>query len=193
LLSLPFANVLEASMRRAVALAILILTACSSSRPGEALPGRSQTAAVRDAGGSALRINPGDGAATTSVAFPIDAVWKALPAVFDSLGIPINTVDPGLRAFGNSGFKLTKRLGKTSLSQYIDCGQTQAFASADTYEIYLVAMVQLHSSEPGATTVATSVQASGKPLTVRGDYTRCSSKGELEKRIADRVRAEAKK
>lgn len=180
-------------MRRAVPFALLLLAACSSSGPGEALPGRSQTAAIRDASGSALRINPGDGAATASVSFPIDAVWRALPAVFDTLGIPVNTVDPALKAFGNSGFKLTKRLGKTALSQYIDCGQTQAFPSADTYEIYLVAMVQLAPSEPGATTVATSVQASGKPLTVRGDFTRCSSKGVLEQRIVERLRAEAKR
>ena len=180
-------------MRRLVPVVLVLLSACSSSRPGEALPGQSQTAAVRDAGGSALRFNPGDGVATGSIASPIDAVWKALPAVFDSLGIPVNTVDPKLKAFGNSGFILTKRLGKTPLSQYIDCGKTQAFPSADTYEVYMVAMVQLGSSEPGATSIATSVQASAKPLTVRGDYTRCSSLGELEKRIVDRLRTEAKR
>jgi len=180
-------------MRRVVPVALLILVACSSARPGEALPGQSQIATVRDAAGGALRINPGDGVATSSVAFPIDAAWKALPAVFDSLGIPVNTVDPKLKAFGNSGFTLTKRLGKTPLSQYLDCGQAQAFPSADTYEIFLVAMVQLQASEPGATAVATSVQASAKPLTVRGDYMRCSSKGKLEERIVERLRAEAKR
>jgi hypothetical protein len=180
-------------MRRAVPVTLLILAACSSasSRPGEALPGRSQTAAVRDAAGGVLRINPGDGAATTSIAAPLDAVWESLPAVFDSLGIQVNTVDPAIKAFGNSGFELSKRLGKTSLSQYIDCGQAQAFPSADTYQIYLVVMLQLRSADPATTTVATSVQASGKPVTVRGDYTRCSSKGVLEKRIADRIRDEA--
>ena len=177
-------------MRRAVPAVLVVLAACSStsSQPGEALPGRSQTAAVRDPGGGALRINPGDGAATATIAMPRDAVWKSLPAVFDSLGIPINTVDPDLKAFGNSGFKLTKRLGQTPLSQYIDCGQTQAFPSADTYEIYLTVMVQLHAADTATTTVATSVQASGKPLTVRGDYTRCSSKAELERRIVERIR-----
>ena len=180
-------------MRRVVPVALLVLAACSSSRPGEALPGQAQTAAVRDASGSNLRINSGDGVAMSSVASPIDAVWKSLPAVFDSLGIPVNTVDPKLKAFGNSGFKLTKKLGKTPLSQYLDCGQAQAFPSADTYEVYLVTMVQLQASEPGATAVATSVQASAKPLTVRGDYMRCSSKGELEKRIVDRLRAETKR
>ena len=180
-------------MRRVVPVALLLLAGCGSSRPGEALPGQSSTAAVRDAAGSTLRINPGDGVATASVAFPLDAVWKALPAVFDTLGIPINTVDPQLKAFGNSGFRLTKRLGKTPLSQYIDCGQTQSFPSADTYEVYLVAMVQLHAPEPGATQVATSVQASAKPLTVRGDYMRCSSKGKLEERIVERLRVETKR
>jgi hypothetical protein len=182
-------------MRRLVPVALLVLAACSSasSRPGEAIPGRSQTAAVRDPTGGALRINPGEGAATATIAAPLDAVWKSLPAVFDSLGIPVNSLDQSTRSFGNAGFKLTKRLGKTALSEYIDCGKTQAFQSADTYEIYLVVMLQLHSPDPAKTMIATSVQASGKPLTVRGDYTRCSSKAELENRIVDRIRAEVKR
>ncbi|HEX6051397.1 MAG TPA: hypothetical protein VFZ21_19090 [Gemmatimonadaceae bacterium] len=180
-------------MRRPVPVVLLIIAACSStsSQPGEGLPGRSQTAAVRDAGGGVLRINPGDDAARSSIAAPLETVWKSLPAAFDSLGIPVNAVDPAIKAFGNSGFELSRRLGGTSLSQYIDCGQTQAFPSADTYQIYLVVMVQLHPADAQTTSVATSVQASGKPMTVRGDYTRCSSRGVLEKRVADRIRAEA--
>ena len=44
-------------MRRAVPAVLLIFAACSSSpNPGEALPGRSETAAMRDAGGGVLRI-----------------------------------------------------------------------------------------------------------------------------------------
>ena len=39
------------------------------------------------------------------------------------------------------------------------------------------------------TTITTLVQASARPMTVSGDYSRCSSKGTLEQRIVDVVKA----
>jgi len=181
-------------MRRTLPLAVLVLAGCASAPPGSALPGRDETARVTDAGGNALRIRPGDGAARTTLVIPLDAIWRVLPAVYDSLGIPANLLDPAIHVFGNSGFTLTKRLGKTSLTQYIDCGKTQGFPSAETYEIYLAVVTQLQPGpESGTTVLATSVDASGRPMTFRGDPTRCPSSGELEKRIADRVRAEVKR
>ena len=177
-------------MRRAFPLALLVLTGCASTPPGSALPGRDETARVTDASGNALRFRPGEAAARTTLAVPRDAAWRVLPAVYDSLGIPVTLIDPATHTFGNSGFTLTRRLGKTSLTQYIDCGQTQGFASAETYEIYLGVMTQLHPGpDPGTTVMATSVDAAGRPMTFQGGYTRCSSKGELEKRIAERMGA----
>jgi hypothetical protein len=138
-----------------------------------------------------LRTRPGDGAVRNTLNVPIDAVWRVLPAVFDSLAIPANTLDPAIHVFGNSGFRLTKRLGKTPLGQFIDCGQTQGFPSAETYEVDLAVMTQLHPGpEAGTTTLAASVDASARPQTYRAEFTRCTSKGELEKRIAERIRAE---
>lgn len=179
-------------MRRIAPFALLACAGCASSpTPGSSLAGRDEAAQVIDGGGGALRIHPGDAAATTTVPATIEAVLRVLPAVFDTLGIPVNTLDTVLGTFGNSGFKVSRKLGSTPLSRYIDCGQTQAFASADTYEIHLSVMTQLHKVEVG-TTIATVVQASGRPVAIRGDYTRCSSKGELERRIADLVKAKVR-
>jgi hypothetical protein len=175
-----------------VAVALLpLVPGCASSPAASALPPADETARVT-AGGDALRIRPSDRPTAVAVAFPIDAVWRVLPAVFDSLGIPVTTLEPARRSLGNPGFKAHKQLGRTPLSRYIDCGQAQSFPSADTYDVHLSVLTQLQPTEAGTTTVVTLVQAAARPMTYGGDYARCSSKGSLEARIADAVKARLK-
>jgi hypothetical protein len=179
-------------MRVAASLSIVALLAsasgCASSPAASALPPADETARVT-AGGDALRIRPSDRPTAVPVALPIDEVWRVLPAVFDSLAIPVATLEPARRAIGNPGFKAHKQLGRTPLSRYIDCGQAQSFPSADTYDVHLSVLTQVAAGESGVTTVSTLVQASARPMTVSGDYSRCSSKGTLEARIVDAVKA----
>jgi hypothetical protein len=84
--------------------------------------------------------------------------------------------------------KAHKQLGSTPLSKFIDCGNTQGFPSADTYEVQLLVRTQLEGQADGTTVVATMVEAVGRPMMVAGEYTRCSSKGALEDRIADALK-----
>jgi hypothetical protein len=122
------------------------------------------------------------------VAFPVDQVWRVLPAVFDSLGIPVTLLEPARRVIGNPGFKAHRRLGAAALSRYIDCGQAQSFPSADTYDVHLAVHTQLSAGDAGTATVATMLQASARPMSYGGDYARCSSKGTLESAIATAVK-----
>src|SRR6185369_5080988 len=94
-----------------------------------------------------LRIRQSDGAKVTTVAYPVDRVWLVLPAVFDSLGIVLTDFDEKTHVIGNAGMKAHKALGKVSLGTYIDCGATQGFPSADSYDIQMSVMTQIYTSQ----------------------------------------------
>jgi len=128
-----------------------------------------------------------DGATTATMAYPPDKVWGVLQAVYDSLGVPIGTVDPTRHLIGNTGFKAYQKLGKTSLAKLIDCGKTQGFPSADSYDIYLQITTQVLPKDAGST-VSTLLEAAGRPMAVSGDYIKCSSLGTLEAAILAGVR-----
>jgi hypothetical protein len=142
-----------------------------------------------DGGVGSMRIAASDGAATIDVAFAPDQVWSILPAIYDSLGIPVSSIDPSRRIIGNPGFKVHQRLGKTSLGRYIDCGRTQGFPSADSYDIYLSITTHVQSGKTqSSTTLSTMLEAAGRPMAFAGEYTRCGSLGNLESAINDAVR-----
>lgn len=136
-----------------------------------------------------MRVAASEGAARVTVAFPIDAVWSILPAIYDSLGIPVSAIDPNQRIIGNPGFKAHKKLGTTSLARYIDCGRTQGFPSADSYDIHLSITTQVQSGPTqSSAAISTLLEAAGRPMAFSGEYTRCSSLGALESAINDAVR-----
>jgi hypothetical protein len=127
-------------------------------------------------------------ARTSSFLTTPEAVWSVLPAAYESLGIPLSVSDPATRTLGNTGFNVRRRLGSVPLVRYIDCGSTQGGPSAETYDVRLVINSVVRPGE-GATTVATTVEAMGKPVAFSGEYIRCSSTGVLEARVADAIKA----
>jgi len=115
-----------------------------------------------------------------------DRVWAALPAVFDSLGIPATTVDKTNRVVGNSAFKVHGRLKGVPLSRYIDCGtSTQIGPNADSYDVVLSLVAQARPGEAGTTSLSIGLEAAGRPATFSQDYSRCPSKGALETRLVE--------
>ena len=167
-------------MRNLAAVSLIVLGACAS-KPGSAV----STAREIPVGGGQVRIRETEGPAVAVVAFPLDKVWRALPAVLDSLGIPVDHLDGSRHVIGNEAFKAHKRLGKTPLSKLIDCGSTQGFPSADEYDINLSVLTQVEADKTGATNVSTKVDASGRPMAFPGSYSRCTTKGVLEQTIVD--------
>jgi hypothetical protein len=176
-------------MRAALGITVLTLAACASggSHPESARPASESVRVVGETGLN-IRMAGSEGAAMGTVAFAPDKVWGVLPAVFDSLGIPIGTLDPQRHLIGNTGFNAYQRLGKTSLSKLIDCGRTQGFPSADSYDVYLQITTQVTPKDAGSA-VSTLVEAAGRPMVVKGDYIKCSSLGVIESSILAAVRA----
>jgi hypothetical protein len=126
------------------------------------------------------------------VPLPLARVWLVMASVFDSLAIPLTTVDPATHTIGNGDLKVRRRLGAESLRTYLNCGNTQGAPNSETFDIRLSVISQLTPDGPGGTTVTTTVQAMARPVSVSGEYIRCSSTGALETRLGDIVAARLK-
>ncbi len=130
-----------------------------------------------------LRTRGGEAEKTSSVDVPIAQAWRVLPQIYDSLGIALTDIDPADHTLGNTGMKAYKHLGGVPLSTYLECGSTQAFPSADTYQVQLSVRTSAESSGE-ITMLSTLVEAVARPLAFGGEYVRCSSRGVLEAKIA---------
>lgn len=178
-------------MRTATLLLVLPLAACATSNSSSAPTPASQTVRVVGAtGGASLTMAGNNTSNVHTLAFGMDQVWRALPFVFDSIGIPVGTLDPAKRTIGNSGFKVRGRLKGVPLSRYIDCGNsTQIGPNADAYDVNITMFAELHPGEAGATVLSTTMDAVARPATFAQEYSHCSSKGALETRFADILKA----
>ena len=119
-------------------------------------------------------------------------VWLVSHAIHVLIVIsPFTTVDTARHTMSNDGFKLRRQLGSTPLSRYIDCGTTQIGENADSYEVFITVVAQLEEDErTGLTAMHTTFEAMARPIAFSREYSRCSSKGVLEKRLADAVTAQ---
>jgi hypothetical protein len=133
--------------------------------------------------------HPISGGAPIVVGFAVDRVWGALKVAFDSVALPVASVDPATHTINTASLRVRRRLGDVAMSKYINCGNTQGGNSADSYEIILSVSSRAQAAESGTTSLVTSVEAQGRPITLAGEYTRCTSTGDLEMRIARVVTA----
>ena len=164
------------------------LAGCATGHAGAEQPS-SESVRIVGSGSGNLRMTPSDGAKAVVIGAPVDRVWNVLRAVYDSLGITLDNVDEVRRVVGHSGMKLHRTLGKMPLTKIIDCGSTQGFPSADSYEIQFSIFTQLSSGDNGTTRLVTTVTAVGRPMAFAGEYVKCSTKGALESTIVDAVKS----
>ena len=178
----------------------VLLTACASgsggstSDPGTTVAPMTETVRITGSGQPGGTIEMGmtvtpAGAWETSISDTPEAVWSALPAAYESLGIAVTLRDPSTKSIGNLGLRARRRIGNTAASQYFDCGNTQGAPSADTYDMYVTVRTQVIKGNGAGSTISSTAEAQAKPVAFSGDYVHCGSSGVLEKKIADAVRA----
>jgi len=170
-------------------IAILCLVAAAACAPATATTAdpsapRVQTIRAENIGGS-LKINTVTDASSTPLTIAAEDAYRVLPLVYDSLAIPKTWLEPKTFLISSQGFKVRARLGRTLLSKYIDCGgTTQIGPNADNYDVFMTITSRLIPNGTGST-LSTTVDAAARPLSFNQDYARCSSKGTLERRIAE--------
>ena len=175
-------------MRSLIAISLIVLAGCASSSGGTASPD-SETMRVTGAGN--LRMAAIEQTTDAKISFPVGKVWHALPAAFEKLGIPITQVDDATHTIANGGLKTRRVLGDAPLSRYIDCGTTQIGENADSYEVFLTLTTHVdEDASSGLSLMRTTFEAMARPIAFSREYSRCSSKGVLEKKLAEAVQAQ---
>lgn len=173
-----------------LALSVAALSACGPTN--STLGGTAEnpaTVRISGPGGGAVRVTSTADADVAEVPYPIAEVWRVLPSAYDSVGLVIGAADVPNHLVGTNGQKVRRQIGGVTLSRYIDCGNTQIGASADTYEIVLSVQTQLRADNPNGTSIRTMVEAQGKPVNFSQAYSACSTTGRLEKRLAEVIQA----
>jgi hypothetical protein len=140
-----------------------------------------------------LRVTTGasEGPRIEVVPASIDRIWAVLPAVYDSLQIPVTDRDETEHRIGNQGLRVRGRLGGVPLTRYFNCGSSQGGPNAETYQLHISVLTFARAQGP-ATAMATTLQATARPVTLSGEAVQCSSTGALENRIVAMVRERAR-
>ncbi|MCC6930355.1 MAG: hypothetical protein IT359_15325 [Gemmatimonadaceae bacterium] len=166
------------------ALAALLLTALSTGGRAQAPQARAVLPGIE----GAILLD------TLGLPFPIhgnrDSIFIALESVFKELKIPVETRDPRKGLLNNLNADISKRLGNVPLSRYLDCGRGFSGDNANFYQVTLAisAWVEPPAGEPRQLQVA--IAASGRdPAGSRSGWVQCTSRGSLEKLVAEKVQA----
>lgn len=176
-------------MRSLVMLSLIAFSACASSGTGASA--RPETVRIVGGTGGVTQLSTvaEDRPNITRFHAPPDHVWRALPGIYEAIAIPVGQSDAATHTIGNPSFRMRRQLGNVPLSRYFDCGRTQGGPSADSYELHLSVLTQVQQGEGAGSIVSTSIQAMAKPVSFAGDFVRCSSKGALEARIVELLKA----
>ena len=173
-------------MRATALFPIVILAGCASSGATAGAPATQTVRVVGPSSTATLSIPGSDRSNSHELPYPLEQVWRLLPAALDSLGIPVGVMDPARRTAGNTGFKVRGRLKNVPLSRYIDCGNsTQIGPNADSYDVNLALIAAVRSVSPTTSSVTITFEAVGRPATFAQEYSQCTSKGVLETRLMD--------
>jgi hypothetical protein len=146
-------------------------------------------------GASVMSVSGENGTISATMGAPLQSVWRVLPLAFDSTGLQLSLIDPKKHVMANEGFKIRQKLGKERLSEYFECGTTQVGPNADSYELYLTVYTYLEpiKGDSSRTRMTVAITGAGKPLQFSQDYSRCTSKTMLERRMLDVVATLLKK
>lgn len=117
-----------------------------------------------------------------------DSIFTALETVFKELKLPIESRNAKSALLNNLNADISRRLGDVALSRYLDCGRSFSGNNADFYRITLAFSVWVEPAVGEPERLMVAIAASGRdPAGSRSAYSQCTSRGALEKRIAERV------
>lgn len=165
----------------------VLLSACGSnygavsSTPAELKPRRAST----DGNSYLIDLPAESGIHTTELLGTPQEVFPLVAKVYDELGIPIEMLQTSSFILGNNSFRARRQIGKIPMARIVDCGASATGARANSDVIIFNLKTQIREVGPNSVVVETSLSATAQ--SVEGASTNtvgCSSRGELEKRIA---------
>lgn len=173
--------------------ALLALTAagCASGGGGGAeedstpLPEQRRNV-LRVGGYRAVEMYNEAGIGVRTLEMPAATVWGVVGGVYEQMGIPVEQADPRVMQIGNQGYT-ARRIERDRMNAFVDCGSDLAGPLANQYDVTLAVVTRLTAKGEESTEILTMVDAYGRPRAVSGNPLHCQSRGELEKRIAQRI------
>lgn len=176
--------------RIVAATALVAITGCAS-----ATTATQRTESTYIPGAGVLSVTGENGTISVVMGAPLQTVWRFLPTAFDSAGIQLTLIDPKKHLMANEGFKIRQKLKNERLSTYFECGTTQVGPNADSYELYITvnSFLEAVKGDTTRTRMTVAVTAAAKPLQFSQDYSRCTSKTMLERKMLDVVADALKK
>ncbi|HET9982251.1 MAG TPA: hypothetical protein VFQ38_01635 [Longimicrobiales bacterium] len=179
----------------ALSLLLIPIGACASTSSAALHTPASQPAQVTSTGTTTeIRLAADNTPESTVVDAPLDETWKAALATFQALGFKVDQLDPNQHTVGTHAHRVRRTLNGVRLSQIFDCGTDLTGVIADNQQIRMDVEIGVAAAALNASTVSTRVH--GIAYAVEGTSTdpmRCGSKGYLERRILDDVKARATK
>jgi len=166
-----------------------LLSGCLSSGP-EAVrePVHEPASIITTSTGVDVNLNPDREVVTEAIVATPEAAWSALQTAYEEFGIPVKEINQERMILGNPKLVVSRRLNRTRLSTYLDCGSGPTGNHADSHRIEM----QLRSSiipVEGGVQVNTFVAAVARNMDgTSNNRVRCASKFRLEQEIAGRVR-----
>lgn len=124
------------------------------------------------------------------IAAPAARVEAAIHETFADFGIKPDAVEPGAGRLPSRRLTISRRLGNTPLSRYIDCGRGFSGENANVCRVTIVMAAWPDPQSGDATALHVAFIGGGlDPAGSRGNYVLCTSKGVLEEEFAAKVRA----
>ena len=170
-----------------------VATACASSSSTTTLGGQTRTTqtlvGVTGAQAAVGTFNEDDTRAEAIDASP-DAVWRVLPGVITTLGLPITTQLQEERLVESKAFRTRRRVEKVPMYRALDCGGESGMPNAETYDITLDVSAKVTQSGFGGALLQTLVTATARrPTSGNAAPVNCRTLGAIEKRILELVKA----
>ena len=122
------------------------------------------------------------------VPYTADKAFNALASAYAALAIPVTTMVTKDRMLGNLDLKARGRLGSLQMRRLLECGAQMGEPNSDSFQITMSVSSEVKDDGDGSSTVATLVQATGRPVAFAGIDVHCSSTGELERLLTNTLK-----
>lgn len=176
---------------RILALLVLVLSSGCASTGADPDPVRASRPPSISTTGSGVDINipPERAIVGETIQAPPASVWAALVQAWADLGLEATERSDATFMLGNPRLILSRRLGNTPLSRYLECGSgmTGPFADSHRIEMFIRSSVVPLT---GGSRVDTYIEARARNREGSSNTAvACSSSQRLEREIAEKVRA----
>ena len=172
----------------------LLLAACASGGGSEAPKpagpagsiDRAQTTGAAEGANLDMTVHSTNFTSSDIVVASLDSAWAVLPDVWKSLGLTIDGISTREHRLQSGSMRIRRQLAGVSLSRFIECGRSTQGPNADVYFIVLRFETVLSGSD-GNVLARSAMAVTGEGTGNSGQVTRCSSSGELERRVGERL------